>query len=94
MAEQLRKIQQDAYYNFMKAVSITDLPMMSFMVRLRRLLRAAAVCLLRRLTCAAAAQERERLFTTLRNGLNISPEQHTATLSKLDQETDSVNRIR
>ena len=42
---------------------------------------------------AAPLQEREKFFTTLRNGLHISPDQHHALLSKLEQD-ESVNRIR
>ena len=38
-------------------------------------------------------QEREKFMTTLRSGLHISPEQHHAAMSKLEQD-ESVMRIR
>ena len=98
MAEQLRKIQHDAYYGVYKAAAITDLQL-TFMARGapcltlsstpgRRVVEAA-----RSRAAAAPLQEREKFFTTLRNGLHISPDQHHALLSKLEQD-ESVNRIR
>jgi hypothetical protein len=105
MADQLRKVQQDAYYNVFKSMAITDwaLPMLARLPSRAPQPRRASRCsscvepgpdvVMRALRCCDAAQEREKFLGTLRTGLHISAEQHAAILGRLEQD-DSVNRIR
>ena len=56
-------------------------------------MRGFVACARKLTRVAAAVQERETFFNTLKSVLNISQDQHTALFSKVAQD-DSVHRIR